>query len=59
MRDKKPAPYGIVLCRLPVITASGRMQPDIVAEAFVTYGPQFPGMFSVIDEYRVRNRPLP
>ena len=58
MRDRHPAPYGIVLYRLPV-TMPSSIKAALVAQAFASNDATFPGMFSVIDETKTRIRPLP
>ena len=58
MRDRRPAPYGVVLYRFPE-TMSSSQKAILLAQAFASDGANFPGMFSVIDEHKTRIRPLP
>jgi len=57
-RDRHPAPFGVVLARLP-----DEMLPVdkalIIRQAFASHYAQFAGMFSVIDERQVRIAALP
>lgn len=57
-RDRAPAPYGVVLSRLPnSLTDSDKAQ--IIRQAFASHYAQFAGMFTVIDERQVRIVALP
>lgn len=58
MRDRRPAPYGVVLYRFPDTTPSA-IKARLIAQAFARDGANFPSMFSVIDESKTRIRPLP
>lgn len=58
MKKKVASPYGVVLYRLPKFP-SGRLQEDIIAEAFTRYDAQLIGKFTVIQESHGRIRDLP
>ncbi|HUY76589.1 MAG TPA: DUF5615 family PIN-like protein [Ktedonobacterales bacterium] len=57
-RDRLPAPYGIVLSRLPN-TLTDAEKAQIIRQAFASHYAQFAGMFAVIDERQVRIVALP
>ena len=57
-RDRRPAPYGVVLSRLPN-TLSDVDKAQRIRQAFAASYAQFAGKFTVIDERQVRIAALP